>query len=171
VRWRSIEAFGDVAVFYAQENMEKVRLVLRNLFWLMNDESGGLGWNAPEAIGQILFRLPSLIDEYGRILSSFIHEEPFERGTHWALSRIAALNPPIFEHIIPDLIEALEDDDECIRGLAAHTLSVLHPDALSEHKIHQDGTSIQLYDIEAGNFFKTTVCALAGKPECLVANA
>ncbi len=38
---------------------EFVRGHLRRLFWLLNDESGGIGWRAAEAIGEILRARPA----------------------------------------------------------------------------------------------------------------
>jgi len=48
IRWRAIEAIGKVAQIQAESDIEKVRDLIRRLLWLMNDESGGLGWHSPE---------------------------------------------------------------------------------------------------------------------------
>ena len=81
MRRRAVEAIGLVADHRARKNLEKVRDFIRRLLWLMNDESGGLARLAPEMIGEILVNVPSLIDEYGPLLFSFLQEEPFERGS------------------------------------------------------------------------------------------
>ena len=59
VVWRTIDAIGRISL---TSDREKVILALRRLFWLMNDESGGISWHAPEAIAEILGAVPDLID-------------------------------------------------------------------------------------------------------------
>lgn len=66
--WRAIEATGKIAAATAASDVEKVRDFIRRLLWLMNDESGALGWHAPEVIGEILVNVPSLIEEIGVLL-------------------------------------------------------------------------------------------------------
>jgi len=38
--------------------------------WSLNDESGGIGWGAPEAMGAIMARHTGLADEYANICGS-----------------------------------------------------------------------------------------------------
>ena len=54
VAWRALEALGIVSAVVARNNLENVKRQLRSLLWLMNDESGGICWNAPEAIGEVI---------------------------------------------------------------------------------------------------------------------
>ena len=54
ISYRAAEALGWVSALEFQKRPEKVRQLLRRLFWMMNDESGNVGWRAPEAIGEIL---------------------------------------------------------------------------------------------------------------------
>ena len=63
IRWRAIEGMGVVADRLAGEDPEAVRIILRNLLWSINDESGGIGWSAPECIGEIIYRRPELFPE------------------------------------------------------------------------------------------------------------
>jgi hypothetical protein len=84
----AIEALGCYSKVRAQEDLESVRHLLRRLFWMMNEESGNQMRNAPEAIGEILFNVPALIQEYEPILASFANEEPFKEGISWAMARI-----------------------------------------------------------------------------------
>jgi hypothetical protein len=116
VYWRAIEGLATVATQSAENDMDSVRRILQRLFWSMNDESGSVGWHAPEAIGEILAKVPALIEEYGLILGSFMREEPFERGVHCALARIIPLKPEIFAGLKADLVQSLNDPDQSIRG-------------------------------------------------------
>jgi len=45
VMWRAVEAVGRVAAMWAKNNLKKIRNLIRQQLWLMNDESGGLGWH------------------------------------------------------------------------------------------------------------------------------
>ena len=47
IAWRAVEAIGQVMARQAADDLERVRDTIRRLFWLMNDESGGLGWRSP----------------------------------------------------------------------------------------------------------------------------
>jgi hypothetical protein len=164
IRWRTIEAFGEVAVMYDAQNQERVRVMLRGLFWIMNDESGGLGWNAPEAIGQVLYRLPNFIPDFGRILASFTVEEPFERGTHWALTQIVPLSPKTFEDIGEEILSSLKNQDPYIRAYAAQILPYLPKDDTVTNQLSdliEDKTALSIYDTNTGAFTETTVAQTA----------
>ena len=154
IRWRAIEGMGVLAQMLAEDDLDKVRDILRRLFWSMNDESGGLGWHAPDVIGQILVNVPELIDEYGTMLSSFIIEEPFERGTHRAISRIARLKHEPFELAAEHFTHSLEDVDPVIRAMAGVILIKLgqKPENGQIKKLIEDETPLSLYNFEKGDF-------------------
>ena len=162
VRWRAIEGIGQVAAIFAKTDRERVREMIRRLMWLMNDESGGLVWNAPEAVGMVLIRLPDLVNEYGRILASHIHEEPFERGTHWALSQIVPMRPAPFADMTDELAAALKDPDPYIRAYALPALLALSPGATDRAApLLDDTTSLRIWDPEQGDLRETTVGTMA----------
>ena len=114
--WRAIEAFGLTIAAKAKDDLEVAREAIRRLFWSMNDESGNLIRRAPEAIAEILFHLPVLVREYSSMLSSFLEEEPFEKGTRWALGRIGIFRPVFPEETAITLFRSLADKDSCLRG-------------------------------------------------------
>ncbi len=126
--WRAIEAMGRAAVVVAQNDIERVRMQIRNLLWLMNDESGGLCRRAPEAIAEILVNVPELIPEYAPLLTGYLWEEPFERGIRFAIFRLASERPEtrqIFASCLGDLIKSLESPSESIRGYSLLALKPL----------------------------------------------
>lgn len=88
IRWRAADGLGRVAARVAEEDLDRVRVVLRGLFWSMNDESGNLIRFAPQAIGEILFHVPELLPEYELKLAAFREEPPFEEGVRWALEHL-----------------------------------------------------------------------------------
>ena len=57
VRWRAISAMGIVVSEMADGGeVESARIILRRMMWNLNDESGGIGWGCPEAMGDIIAR-------------------------------------------------------------------------------------------------------------------
>jgi hypothetical protein len=48
VKWRAVTAMGVVVSDLAKKDMESARIIMRRLMWSLNDESGGIGWGAPE---------------------------------------------------------------------------------------------------------------------------
>ena len=92
IKFRSTAAMGDLAARICLKNMEKARIVLRRIMWNLNDESGGIGWGSPEAMGEILLNCPELALEFESILFSyldpegnFIEHEMLQRGVLWGV--------------------------------------------------------------------------------------
>ncbi|MBW1842683.1 MAG: HEAT repeat domain-containing protein [Deltaproteobacteria bacterium] len=126
IRWRAITAMGAVVSRLADENMESARVVMRRLIWNLNDESGGIGWGSPEAMGDIMARHGGLADEYARILVSYVDEngnflehETLQRGVLWGLGRLAHARPELVKQASPFLHPFLQSEDAIHRGLAA----------------------------------------------------
>jgi len=163
VRWRAIEGLGFAALHEARRDNERVRRQIRRFFWLMNDESGGICWNAPEAIAEILYNVPSLIEEYGLQLPSFFVEEPFERGSRWAVVRLAAREQSVFTATAPALVVSLEDTDGVVRGLSLLGLRALKNRSGRERaaELTGDHYPMKIYDFDSGNLVGTTVGELA----------
>jgi methylated-DNA-[protein]-cysteine S-methyltransferase len=163
IRWRAIETLGLAAAHEWQRDPERVRRQIRRLFWLMNDESGGICWNAPEAIGEILYNVPELIDEYGLQLPSFFLEEPFERGSRWAVARLSHREPSIFASAASDLAASLRDIDGNIRGISLLALQAMGDQAARSavNSLVDDDHPIKTYDFDSGDFTLTTVGELA----------
>jgi len=96
IKWRAVRAMGKVVAKMASENLESARVVMRRLMWSLNDESGGIGWGAPEAMGEIMAQDKRLADEYYKILLSYVDEEgnfleykPLRKGAIWAIERLS----------------------------------------------------------------------------------
>ena len=130
-RWHAITAFGRVVDKIAREEMENARVIIRRLMWSLNDESGGIGWGAPEGMAEAMANNQKLADEYCRILLSYIWEEgnyleylPLRRGAIWGLMRLAQSRPEIFNKIDSARLikNYLRDDDAESRALAALAL-------------------------------------------------
>jgi hypothetical protein len=89
----AIKATGLAARIIAERDPEYVRNYLLRLFWLVNDESGGIGWRAPELIGEILYNCPHYNQFFSMLISLLDLEEEdvprFLTGTLWAIGRVA----------------------------------------------------------------------------------
>ena len=105
VRWHAVSSFGSVVPAMAVGDMEKARTVMRRFLWMLNDESGGIGWGVPEAMAEVMFHSRPLADEYLHMLVSytmddgpelfqdgnFLELELLQEGVLWGLCRVAPL--------------------------------------------------------------------------------
>lgn len=85
-------------------------------------------------MGETLARSPSLAEEFGPILVSYIREdgnflefEQLQRGAVWALGRLAQVNPRLLQSLgtAHYLLPCLKSRDATIRGLAAWTMGMI----------------------------------------------
>ncbi len=86
------------------------------------EESGGMGWSAPELLGEIVRSTPRPYSDLPTILLSFHGEDEegvFRRGVLWALGRMAEVGIDDIEGSRKLLLASLEDDDPRTRGMAA----------------------------------------------------
>ena len=126
LKWRSVTAMGEIVARLAEKNTESARVVMRRLMWHLNDESGGIGWGCPEAMGEIMARSEKLAEEFWCILISyaqpeanFLEHQTLQRGLLWGIGRLVHARP----HLLSDRLECLhpflQDPDPYLRGLAA----------------------------------------------------
>jgi hypothetical protein len=87
--WKAIETMGAIARGASPEQMVVLRETIRRLIWSMTDESGGIGWSAPEMMGEIIRNNPGEFLDLVPILWSFREEELFTASVLWAMGRIA----------------------------------------------------------------------------------
>jgi hypothetical protein len=132
VRWRAVKAIGEVVNNLAQEDMESARVIMRRMIWNLNDESGGIGWGMPEAMGEVMAHHQGLAEEYVMILESYIREDgnflehqPLQRGVLWGLGRLAQEKPELLQNTTPHLRPFLLSTDAVLRGLAAWAMGLL----------------------------------------------
>ncbi len=124
VKWRAVTAVGMVVAEMADEDLEAARTILRRLMWSLNDESGGIGWGAPEAMGEIMARHQQLAEEYYCILVSYIRNDGnrlehdlLECGVLWGLGRLAQVRPELLRDSIRHLFPYLQSQDSQATGI------------------------------------------------------
>jgi hypothetical protein len=123
----------------AEHDLESARVIMRRLLWNLNDESGGIGWGSPEAMGEIMARHPKLAEEYSDILISYIRKkanyienEGLQRGVLWGLGRLAQDRPQFLDEVPPLLLPYLKSKDAAVRGMAAWTAGLLRSGVTKE---------------------------------------
>jgi hypothetical protein len=154
IRWRAVTAMGAVVANLADKEMEEGRVIMRRLMWNLNDESGGIGWGSPEAMGEILACHEGLAKEYANILMSYTMEEGnyleheiLQRGLLWGIGRLSQVRPELVKDAATYLIPYLKSPDDTVRGLAAWTLGLLRAEEarLDLEQLTKDEAEVQMY--------------------------
>jgi hypothetical protein len=103
---RVIKSFGEVVARLAENDIESARIVMRRLMLSLNDESGGIGWNSPEAMGEIMARSDKLADEYHKILISYatgggneLDFEGLQKSVIEGLKRLSQVHPNLTKEV------------------------------------------------------------------------
>ena len=164
VKWRAVSCMGLVVADLAAIDLESARIVMRRFIWNLNDESGGIGWGSPEAMGDAMARSERLADEYAHMLVSYIRpagnylEHPeLQKGLLWALGRLAHQRPNDVQEAAVYLSPFLESNDPEHRGLAAWTAGALKTASLlpAVKRLAKDTALFTLY--VDGRLHETTV--------------
>ena len=123
--------------------------------WNLNDESGGIGWGSPEAMGEILSKSPALAQEFKSILFSYldhrgnhIEHEMLQRGVLWGIGTYLGTSPKDLTDVMREqLQDHLSSKDAIKSGYAIRALSnaqvfecIVLPDF-----IQADKTTIDIY--------------------------
>jgi hypothetical protein len=170
VKWRAVKAVGVVVARIANEDLESARTIMRRLMWSLNDESGGIGWGAAEAMGEIMARQACLAEEYHCILVSYIRDdgnrldhEALETAVLWGIGRLAQARPELLSDAACYLFPYLQSGNSEQRGLAAWGLGFLgekYPvSALAP--LLEDPLEITIY--EEGKFNRYRLSELAAR--------
>lgn len=141
VRFYAVRCFGRVVSAMADKDLEAARVVMRRFLWSLNDESGGIGWGAPEAMAEIMCHSESLRKEYLHMLISymrpdgdelfqdgnFIELPMLQRGVLWGIGRLAQhhRSEMIERRIEGDVAAYLNSPDLQVVGLAIWCLGML----------------------------------------------
>jgi HEAT repeat protein len=155
IRWRAISNMGGAVAQLAKEDLEAARVVVRRMIWQLNDESGGIGWGCPEAMGEALARDRNLAAEYAHILISYVREdanfleyEPLRAGAVWAIGRVAQERPARVIEATPHLLASLEAKDPGLRGMTVWALGHLRAkEAISRiSALKDDRAEVEIYE-------------------------
>ena len=132
IRWAAVVAMGAMVGKLADEDMEAARVIMRRLMWNLNDESGGIGWGSPEAMGEIMAGHEGLAKEYAHILLSYTREdgnylenEGLQRGLLWGIGRLSEVRHELVKDAGAYLMPYTRSTDACVRGLSAWVIGLL----------------------------------------------
>ena len=154
VRWAAVTAMGSMVSRLADRQMEQARVVMRRLMWQLNDESGGIGWGCPEAMGEIMASHEGLANEFAHILVSYVRKdgnpleyEPLQQAAVWGIGRLAEVRPHLVREAVPHLVPFLKVQNAPLRGLAVWALGRLGAkEARSEiHSLVHDTAEIEIF--------------------------
>jgi hypothetical protein len=176
LRWRAVSCMGDAVARLAATEMEEARIVMRRFLWSLNDESGGIGWGAPESMAEVMCRHADLADEYVHMLISYMREDGEElcqdgnyiehpllqRGLLWGVARLSGCRPQLLleRGAGNDVLPYLAAPDAETRGLAALACGNLRLKIAEPllRGLTTDAAGLSLY--RDGDLASTTVAAL-----------
>ena len=103
---RVVKALGEVVSRLAEKDIEAARIVMRRLILSVTEESGGIGWNTPEAMGEIMARSEKLAFEYHKILISYsegggneLNFEGLQNSVIAGLKRLEKVQPDLVKEV------------------------------------------------------------------------
>ncbi|NLX19708.1 MAG: HEAT repeat domain-containing protein [Desulfobulbus sp.] len=177
IRWFAVSCMGRTVSRLADLEMEEARIVMRRFLWSLNDESGGIGWGAPESMAEVMCQHPGLAEEYVHMLISYMREDGEElyqdgnylehpllqQGVLWGIARMSGCRPRLLieRGAGADIPAYLHAEDDTTRGLAVLAAGNLYLTATEGvlRTLVNDSASVTLY--WEGTFQQTTVGTLA----------
>ena len=153
IRWRAITTMGSIVAKIADIDMERARVIMRRLMWNLNDESGGIGWGSPDAMGEILACHEGLANEYAHVLLSYVmkdgnylEHEMLQRDLLRGIGRLSQVRPELVKGYVPYLMSYLKSADSGVRGLAAWIMGLLKIEESRPHleQLIADGSELRM---------------------------
>jgi hypothetical protein len=156
VKWLAVSGLGKIISKVADQKMEAARVVMRRFMWMLNDESGGIGWGVPEAMGEVMACHAGLAEEYAHILvanmreeGNFLELEMLQRGLMWGMGRLCGARPELMRAKNAGLYLPyyLDSTDTEVRGRAVWAISQLGDKDASEKlkALADDHSSFTIY--------------------------
>ena len=106
IKEHAVTAMGEVVSKIAEDDIEFARTIMRRLMLSLTEESGGIGWGAPEAMGEIMARSEKLAEEYHKILISYtigggneLDFEDLQKDVIAGLRRLSFVHPDLVEEV------------------------------------------------------------------------
>ena len=170
LKWHAVTATGALVANLAGRDLDAARDILRRMMWSLNEESGGIGWGLPEAMGETLARNENLAREFAAILVSYIQPEgnylefePLQQGALWAVGRLAEAFPFLLTPLKAGefILSFLEARDPAVRGNAIQALGFLGEEQslLRLNGLLRDREVVRLY--RGGEFMSRRIGELA----------
>ena len=116
--WRAIEVMGQAVGVLAERDPGMARDIIHRLLWSVTEESGAIGWSAPEMLAEIVIHGRGRFDDLPPIILSLQEEPPFVRGVVWAVGRLAEAGLAPTPGAAGLITACLGHEDPQVRGLA-----------------------------------------------------
>jgi len=164
IRWHGISILGEMVHDIASENVESARVVMRRFMWMLNDESGGIGWGVPEVMAESMYHNRILANEYLHMLISYTKDDGpelfqdgnfielplLQQGVLWGICRLAdRYRQQVLGHgAAENLAVYLRSESSQVRALACRLCGLLrvptHNSQIAE--LINDDSEMKLYD-------------------------
>ncbi|MFP4657165.1 MAG: DVU0298 family protein [Desulfonatronovibrionaceae bacterium] len=159
VKWHAVSCFGRaVPLICREKGLERGRVVMRRFMWMLNDESGGIGWGVPESMAEVMASQETLAREFYSILFSFLQDAggkdnyleyaPLRRGAFWGAARLAWVRPDLAAKAGEKINAALELEEDVyilIGALLAASFLGLGPEAAVWERLARDERRVSFY--------------------------
>jgi len=115
--WRAIKAIGRAARELVKTDEDFLRTLIRKLLWSLSDESGGIGWSAPEILGEIVSAAPDRFNDFIPLIAEVyeVEEKVFRPGVVYALARIGEVAPERVVMYQKIIIMGITDQDPLVK--------------------------------------------------------
>ena len=170
---RAIIAIGRVAsVFVRSNNYVFLRETVRKLLWSISDESGGIGWSAPEMLGEIVSADPKKMSDVVPLIAEVysIEEKVFRSGVLYAFRKIAEVSPETVSPFQMIIVDGLSEQDPLSRVYSLELVRMLKDKLIPENlaaakdqvgRLRQDRAEAWVY--RNGGFVSMEVGELANE--------
>ncbi len=118
VGWKAVEAVAHVLRdWWRQGKEDQVRQVIRNFFWSMTDESGGIGWLSAPAVAETVYLIPEIQDPYASMMIHYALEEPpLVKYGLWGIGRLGERIKKEVAFFEKEIFEIFEKGDSELMG-------------------------------------------------------
>jgi len=177
IRWHAVSGFGVIVPNICRQNLEQSRTIMRRFLWMLNDESGGIGWGIPEAMAEVMFNCRPLGNEYLHMLVSytlddgpelfqagnFLELDLMQEGVLWGLCRVAPSYKEKLLHLgVGAALQVyFHSTNHRVRGLVCRLAGILELEIYKDQLVTllEDAKEVRLY--HQGRFEVFTVGDLA----------
>lgn len=152
--WRAIRAIGMAAKAVIDTEYDFIRETIRKLIWSVMEESGAIGWSAPEMIGEISAADPKKLHDIIPIIPSYYDEIFFRAGVMYSLYRLCDEVPGEVEKQKEYILRSLADENPLVKFFGLRTVEKL---SLKEAKELVKGleNSTEEAEVYNGDSFET----------------
>ena len=149
VRLAAIETMGKImGRLWNRGEHEKVLEYVRSQTWTITEESGGIGWSAPETIARIIVNIPELMDPHGRVMiSRALEETPLVQCGLRAIGRLGGLAAATLDFFRKEIAEIFKSEDIVTLALAAWAMgeAKFRPALPDLEKLVERGEPVRLF--------------------------